>query len=74
VGEKMRLSALLPEPVESIAGYFILEEPTSNLEIQNIEILTAAIYEYQGTLIVVFHGECFQEKIKVQREIIVCKK
>ena len=28
----------------------VLDEPTNNLDIQNIEILTAVINEYQGTI------------------------
>jgi ATPase subunit of ABC transporter with duplicated ATPase domains len=47
----------------------ILDEPTNNLDIQNIEILTAAINEYRGTLIVVSHDECFLKEIEVERII-----
>lgn len=47
----------------------ILDEPTNNLDIQNIEILTAAITEYQGTLIVVSHDETFLENINIENTI-----
>ena len=47
----------------------VIDEPTNNLDIQNIEILTAAINEYQGTLIVVSHDETFQEQIGISRVI-----
>jgi ATPase subunit of ABC transporter with duplicated ATPase domains len=43
----------------------VLDEPTNNLDIQNIEILTAAINEYKGTLIVVSHDAYFLEEIEV---------
>lgn len=44
----------------------ILDEPTNNLDIQNIEILTAAINEYKGTLIVVSHDVLFLEEIHIE--------
>ena len=47
----------------------IFDEPTNNLDIQNIEILTAAINEYQGTLIVVSHDETFLGQINIERTI-----
>jgi ATPase subunit of ABC transporter with duplicated ATPase domains len=39
------------------------------LDIQNVEILTTAINEYQGTLIVVSHDETFLEQINIERTI-----
>lgn len=47
----------------------ILDEPTNNLDIQNLEILTVAINEYQSTLIVVSHDESFLKQIQVGRFI-----
>ncbi|HEX6429805.1 MAG TPA: hypothetical protein VF008_19060 [Niastella sp.] len=49
----------------------VLDEPTNNLDIQNIEMLTAAINEYQGTLIVMSHDEHFMEQVNVVRAIKV---
>lgn len=65
-GEKMRL--LLCSLTINTKGpdIIILDEPTNNLDIQNIEILTAAINEYQGTLIVVSHDDLFLEEIGIE--------
>ena len=49
----------------------VLDEPTNNLDIQNIEILTAAVNEYKGTLIVVSHDEVFLEETGVTRVLNV---
>ncbi|MEO5997780.1 MAG: hypothetical protein ABIN89_13645 [Chitinophagaceae bacterium] len=46
-----------------------MDEPTNNFDIQNIEISTAAINEYKGTLLVVSHDEYFLREIKVERSI-----
>lgn len=68
-GERMRLvlccltiSALSPDLI-------VLDEPTNNLDIQNIEILTAAIREFQGTLIVVSHDETFLKEVNIHKEV-----
>jgi ATPase subunit of ABC transporter with duplicated ATPase domains len=65
-GEKMRLMLCCLTINTQAPDIIILDEPTNNLDIQNIEILTAAINEYQGTLIVVSHDVHFLEEIKVE--------
>jgi len=68
-GEKMRLMLCCLTISNQSPDMIILDEPTNNLDIQNIEILTAAINEYQGTLIVVSHDEYFLEQIDIQKII-----
>jgi len=68
-GEKMRLMLCCLTINNESPDIIILDEPTNNLDIQNIEILTAAINHYQGTLIVVSHDESFLEQINVERMI-----
>ena len=46
---------------------FVLDEPTNNLDIQNIEIMTSTIRDYRGTVIVVSHDRRFMEEIGVER-------
>lgn len=47
----------------------IPDEPTNNLDLQNIGILAAAINDYKGTLIMVSHDEYFLEEINIQNSI-----
>jgi len=68
-GEKMRLILCCLTIRNQSPDIIILDEPTNNLDIQNIEILTAAINEYLGTLIVVSHDETFLEQIKIEHAI-----
>ena len=53
---------------------FILDEPTNNIDIQNIEIITATIKDYQGTVLVISHDEYFQKEIGIQERIKLIKK
>lgn len=68
-GERMRLSLCCLTISNQSPDMIILDEPTNNLDIQNVEILTAAINEYQGTLIVVSHDETFLERVNISRHI-----
>ena len=70
-GEKMRLLLCCLMISNKAPDLFILDEPTNNLDIQNTEILTSAINEYHGTLIVVSHDKYFLEEISVDKEIEV---
>ncbi|WP_210488745.1 ribosomal protection-like ABC-F family protein [Rufibacter aurantiacus] len=68
-GERMRLMLCCLTISSQSPDLIILDEPTNNLDIQNIEILTAAINEYQGTLLVVSHDTYFLEQIHIERTI-----
>jgi ATPase subunit of ABC transporter with duplicated ATPase domains len=65
----MRLMLCCPTIRSQAPDIIVLDEPTNNLDIQNLEILTAAINEYRGTLIVVSHDEYFREQIHLERTI-----
>ncbi|WP_238386644.1 ribosomal protection-like ABC-F family protein [Chitinophaga rupis] len=68
-GEKMRLMLCALTISNQAPDMIILDEPTNNLDIQNIEILTNAINEYKGTLLVVSHDEYFLRQVNVEGEI-----
>jgi ATPase subunit of ABC transporter with duplicated ATPase domains len=70
-GEKMRLILCCLVVSNHAPDLIVLDEPTNNLDIQNIEILTAAIHSYKGTLIVVSHDQSFLGETGVSREIVL---
>lgn len=70
-GEKMRLMLCCLTIGNQAPDMIILDEPTNNLDIRNIEILTAAINEYQGTLIVVSHDQYFLEQVCAERTMLL---
>lgn len=70
-GEKMRLILCSMTIADQAPDLIVLDEPTNNLDIQNIEILTRAINEYSGALIIVSHDEYFLREINVEREILL---
>ncbi|TNE81354.1 MAG: ABC-F family ATP-binding cassette domain-containing protein [Bacteroidetes bacterium] len=66
-GEKMRLSLCCLSIQAKAPDLILLDEPTNNLDIQNIEMLTAAVKAYRGTLLVVSHDQYFLEQIDIER-------
>ncbi|WP_338839381.1 ribosomal protection-like ABC-F family protein [Flavobacterium ginsenosidimutans] len=70
-GERMRLMICCLTISNEFPEVIILDEPTNNLDIQNIEILTAAINEYQGTLLVISHDQLFLEQINIEKSILL---
>ena len=70
-GERMRLILCCLTLSNQSPDIIILDEPTNNLDIQNIEILTEAINQYRGTLIVVSHDRYFLEEINIEKTILL---
>ncbi|GGC36658.1 ABC transporter ATP-binding protein [Parapedobacter defluvii] len=68
-GERMRLMLCCLTIGNQSPDVIVLDEPTNNLDIQNVEILTAAINEYQGTLIVVSHDDYFLKQVHTERTL-----
>ncbi|MFT4203256.1 MAG: ABC-F family ATP-binding cassette domain-containing protein [Chitinophagaceae bacterium] len=66
-GERMRLLLCCLHIGNQSPDLIILDEPTNNLDIQNVRILTAALNQYRGTLIVVSHDEMFLEEVGIGR-------
>lgn len=68
-GERMRLLLCCLTITNNAPDMLILDEPTNNLDIQNTEILTAAINQYHGTILVVSHDEMFLEQLQIDHMI-----
>ncbi|GAB3432395.1 ABC-F family ATP-binding cassette domain-containing protein [Niabella aquatica] len=68
-GERMRLMLCCLSIGHQSPDIIVLDEPTNNLDIQNIEILTNAINNYRGTLLAISHDETFLEQINIERTI-----
>jgi ATPase subunit of ABC transporter with duplicated ATPase domains len=68
-GEKMRLLLCCLAITTRSPDIIVLDEPTNNLDIQNIEILASAVSEYRGTLIAVSHDPYFVKQIHPERQI-----
>lgn len=68
-GERMRLLLCCLTLNKEMPDLIVLDEPTNNLDIQNLEILTLAISQYQGTLLVVSHDDYFLEQIGIQTSL-----
>ncbi|WP_317174691.1 ATP-binding cassette domain-containing protein [Chryseobacterium antibioticum] len=70
-GERLRLLLCGLSISNKSPDMIILDEPTNNLDLQNVEILTNSIKNYRGTLLVISHDETFLEEIGVEREIVL---
>lgn len=68
-GEKMRLAFCCLMISNNTPDMFILDEPTNNLDIQSIEIITNTIKNYTGTVIAISHDNYFIREIGVDQRI-----
>ena len=69
LGMKQRLgiaNAILHDP-----ELLILDEPTNNLDIQSIDIITATIRNYTGTVIAISHDNYFIREIGIEQRIVL---
>lgn len=70
-GEKMRLSFCCLMIADNTPDMFILDEPTNNLDIESIEIITATIRDYAGTVIAISHDMEFLKETGVDLVISI---
>lgn len=72
-GEKIRLLFCCLMIGNNTPDLFILDEPTNNLDIQSVDIITAAIESYRGTVLLVSHDQHFVKEIKISRSVELFK-
>lgn len=70
-GERLRLLLCGLSISNKAPDMMILDEPTNNLDLQNVEILTQSIKDYHGTLLVISHDEFFLQEIGIDREVVL---
>lgn len=70
-GERMRLALCGLTLQETAPDCMILDEPTNNLDIPNVEVLTRVVQQYDGSLVVVSHDEQFLNEIGIQKEVLL---
>lgn len=68
-GERMRLVLCCFTIISQAPDLIVLDEPTNNLDIQNVAILSAAVNAYKGTLLVVSHDEDFLRSMHITRTV-----
>ena len=68
-GEKMKLSLCCLSVSNYTPDMLILDEPTNNLDVQSLEVLSAAIKDFKGTLLVVSHDQYFINDIGIYTHI-----
>ena len=70
-GEKMRLAFCCLMISNNTPDLFILDEPTNNLDIQSIEIITATVRNYTGSVLLVSHDEYFVKETGIRKSIFL---
>lgn len=68
-GERMRLYFCCLMILTNVPDVLVLDEPTNNLDLSSLSILTNTIKNYRGTLIVISHDRHFTDEIGITRII-----
>lgn len=66
-GERMRLYLCCLMISNHIPDIFVLDEPTNNLDLSSLSILTNTIKNYNGTVLIISHDEYFINEIGVTK-------
>ena len=66
-GEKLRATLACILAMNQSPDVFILDEPTNNLDIESMEILSYHLNDYKGTLILISHDENFLKDLRLDQ-------
>jgi ATPase subunit of ABC transporter with duplicated ATPase domains len=72
-GEKMKLSLCCLAVGNYAPDMLMLDEPTNNLDVHSLEVLTAAIKDFNGTVLLISHDQYFADEIGIDKYIFVVK-
>ena len=67
----MKMKLAIAAALSHHPDLLILDEPTNNLDIESIEIITATIRDYAGTVIAISHDREFLKDTGIEREILL---
>ncbi|UZR95697.1 ABC-F family ATP-binding cassette domain-containing protein [Chondrinema litorale] len=68
-GEMLRICLCCIMIKNQSPDLIILDEPTNNLDIKNMKVLTDTMSEYEGTLIVISHDQWFKSEMQLNKVI-----
>jgi ATPase subunit of ABC transporter with duplicated ATPase domains len=68
-GERLRAGLACVLSAARPPQLLLLDEPTSHLDLDSIEVLEAALRGYDGALLVVSHDATFLEAVRMEREV-----
>ncbi len=68
-GEKMKLALCCIAISNNMPDLLVLDEPTNNLDIQSQEVLTHAVKNFNGSLLVISHDEYFIKEIGIDQHV-----
>lgn len=71
-GEIARLAFAMA--TNSFVDLLILDEPTNNLDIETVEVITEALREFKGTIVVISHDLEFLKSVNVKKFIEIKEK
>jgi len=70
-GERLRAALACGLLSKEKPELLIFDEPTNNLDLQNIKFLEKLISEFKGAVIIISHDEVFLEECRIEDEFLV---